>query len=644
MPHEDRRPEDRRPEDGAPHEESGGSDPAAGAERAAGIDPAADVDPAVIGELDFLLHPAKRFIASQQAGIGGRVTPDAASALPAGVVRELGLWTHRGPLLDLAVLSALTFRYRLSLMDDVTWMRAVLKEEWVREDPELPDLLDLRPGMVWVSRQRVAKDLRARWRFADPDGAVFGRAASPHHRPWTRFFENVRNAFARLEEAGHVRRLHDVQLHGKRKGSMGSVFTLDGTPVGDRLSDRVGDHAGALYDLAAPRALLLHPGGPDAALEALLAETGDDGGGEPVPAVDLVGAAVVAFAAHRDHGGASSPSALREASPLVAVGPYDRSEVRRALAGGSREAQFRRWTNRQAKHGPGDDQGPYAERHVSVGAWRKGRAIQGRDEEPCTAPWLVLDFDRGGDVEEACESAQRAVVELLRLGVRPGDLVCAYTGGRGFHVHLPTGAFGSPLFRDAGAAKAVLRTLTLALVDEHVDGAVLSPLHLARAVGSGYHAPAEGTTEAAAAVLPPAGFKQRIPTERFVSMTVAEAVAAGGTYEPSTLPDPRGARPVGALVLEAVVATRPEPAYAVTGAVAGRRGKTDAVRAVEGGVGRGERNAAAFVMATYLLDNEGMDVYEAHAALEAWNLKNRPPLGPSELARVLTNAEERVFG
>lgn len=588
----------------------------------------APVDPRVVGPLDLRIREAPTFIERQQAGRGGRPTEDAVTALPAGVVRELGLWTHKGPLLDVAVLSAMAYRYRLSRMPDTTWMRSVLEEEWVREDAELAATLDLQPGEVWVSRERVARDLRQRWAFADPRGDAFGLSTGSSSGSWKRFFENVRNAFRRLEDAGHIRRLRDVQRTGKQNATMGSVFTLDGTPVGER-ADR-------LYDLPAPRALVLHPEGPDAALAALLDGARDD---DPVPAVDLVGAAMVGFAAHRRAGGAASVAALRAASPVVAAKEYNYSEVRSSLAGGQRVVQTDRWTRKQARLGPGDDQGPYAERHVSVGAWRKLHAGKGRDGRPCMAPWLVLDFDRGDDVEESLEAAQRAVRELLHLGVEPGALVCAYTGGRGFHVHVPTGAFGSPVFRNAGDGRAVLKAIVLALVDEHVDAAPLSPVHLVRAVGSGYYEPPEGMFEAEARVLPPTRFKQAIPTERFLTMTVAEAVAAGETFEATALPDPRGTRPVATFMSELAQAACPPLRYVA----AQSSGKTYAVRAVEEGVPEGERNQAAFVMATYYFDQMAMTDREAWKALCDWNRKNRPPLDRGELARVLVNAEKTVY-
>lgn len=580
-----------------------------------------------------MFSAGRTFIETQREGLGGRPTPDAASALPASVVREIGLWTHRSPRIDLAVLSALAYRYRLSRMDDTTWMREILKKTSVQSDPDLPELLDLQPGMVWVSQQRVAKDLRARWRFADPTGRAFG-TTTDESREWKKFYENVRNAFNRLEKTGHIRRLRDVQLHGKIPASMGSVFTLDGTPTGE-MADK-------LYNVPAPRALLLHPRGADVALNALLDGAGDD---EAVPVVDLVGAALVAFAEHRGRGGKATPEALREASPLVAAGAFDYSEVRRAVAGDHKWAQFRRWTSRQAKKRRVSDEGPYAERHVSVGAWRKGVTGDDREYEPCAVPWLVLDFDQKSkrgerDIEATFEAAQRVVKELVWMGVRPDDMLCAYTGGDGFHVHVPTGAFGTPLFRDASAAKAWLKTLVSELVDEELDPAVLSPLHLIRAVGSGYHAPPEGMPWAAAAVLPPARFKQRIPTERFLSMTVVEAVHAGETFTPTKLDDPRGVAPVVMLAQEAAVCAAPRFKYVPTG----RGGKTDAVGEVEGGVEEGIRNWAAFVMATHYLDKEGMEAGQAHDALERWNLQNRPPLGISELARVMANAEEQVFG
>ena len=431
----------------------------------------------------------------------------------------------------------------------------------------------------------------------------------------------------RIIKRAYLRRLRTVQFEKQKPASMGSVFTMTGVP---RPIDPT-----ALRDLPAPASLQMHPGGPDAALAGLLDGAADD---DQIEVVDLVGAALVLSDAFRQTpGGSASVKAYRaHADPLLGVRPYRAIESKRRLTGQVRPAVFPTWPRRQARHGPGDDVGADAERHVSVGVWRVDgdRPQERRPDERWVAPWVVLDFDRGEDREAALEAAQRAVRDLVRLGVRPDDLLCCPTGGRGVHVHIPCGALGTPLYRDAGAARSAMRRFVQATIDEEVDEAVLSPVHLVRAIGSGYYVAPAPSAPSSHAVAAPSSFKVRVPTQKFLEMRVYEMVARSETSEPSALPDPRRARPVPALAAEAVRASyRPERSAPSRG-----KGKTDAVREVEGGVGAGQRNAAAFVMAAFLLDQLALPEKEALGALLAWNLKNDPPLGEEELGGVLSKA------
>lgn len=563
------------------------------------------------------------FVLKQREGVGGVARPDACSALPAAVVRSIGLWTHKGPLLDLAVLSALLFRYRVSLYGDSTWSEKVLEQAWVQEDPKLPELLRLQPGEFWISRQRVALDLRRRWRFADPNQIAFGDGVMPQKGVWKQFFENVRNAFKRLEAQGHVIRLRDVQKSKKAQATMGSIFTLDGTPTGL--------FASSMPDLAAPGALLMHREAVDQALAIRLREAADDA---PVAAVDLVGAACVAFAAHEAAGGRASVKAFQEASPALAVESYRWSETTYEITSPRRSADFLGWSARQARGRPHDGSLHHGERHLLVGAWAVRHLASHAEQRanlPCIVPWVVLDFDRG-DIDDAFDAAKRVVRELLRLGVQPQDIICAPTGGRGIHVHVPCGAFGTPLFRDSDSAKQVLGRIVEELVDEHVDTGVLGPTHLIRAVGSGYHR----ATSKRADTTP--RFKQRVETTAFLTMSLPEIEAQTRRFVSTKLPDPRSVKPVDALI---ALASWHAVQRRIT-TTAPRSKKTASVAAVEAGVGAGERNRAAFLMATYYLDQLGMSDEEAEEALAAWNRLNHPPLGKREWTRVLRSAVRHI--
>ena len=64
---------------------------------------------------------------------------------------------------------------------------------------------------------------------------------------------------------------------------------------------------------------------------------------------------------------------------------------------------------------------------------------------PCGASWLWFDLDRdeaSGGIEAALADARTLCVQLAnRFGVMDDELLCFYSGSKGFHVGLPTGGF-----------------------------------------------------------------------------------------------------------------------------------------------------------------------------------------------------------
>lgn len=56
----------------------------------------------------------------------------------------------------------------------------------------------------------------------------------------------------------------------------------------------------------------------------------------------------------------------------------------------------------------------------------------------CWSAWAWLDIDREGDPQAALGDAKAAAFALCdRLGFDEGDLLCAFSGGKGFHVGFP---------------------------------------------------------------------------------------------------------------------------------------------------------------------------------------------------------------
>ena len=78
---------------------------------------------------------------------------------------------------------------------------------------------------------------------------------------------------------------------------------------------------------------------------------------------------------------------------------------------------------------------------------------------PHYSPMLTFDIDRldeagKGDVVAARKGAVALVVELLGMGVAPGDILVFFSGSKGFHIHIPSMLAGAcPAVDFAATAK-----------------------------------------------------------------------------------------------------------------------------------------------------------------------------------------------
>ena len=126
---------------------------------------------------------------------------------------------------------------------------------------------------------------------------------------------------------------------------------------------------------------------------------------------------------------------------------------------------------------------------ISVGRWRQ-REIHRRDSDSAvTVPWIVADIDGPG--RYASDQHARTLCTLLReRGVGLSEVVVSYTGGKGFHVRIPHGLFGCPVYQNAKAAQHLLRRFFDRLCDGHpalreaIDDAVCRPQQAIRMIGS----------------------------------------------------------------------------------------------------------------------------------------------------------------
>lgn len=263
-----------------------------------------------------------------------------------------------------------------------------------------------------------------------------------------------------------------------------------------------------------------------------------------------------------------------------------------------------------------------------------------------TMPWIVIDLD-GKSTAENFWAARLIVQQLVEaFDVDANSVVVSYTGGKGFHVRIPAGAIGNPIYRGQRVARDVVRRFVSLILEpvmlpdsdakvlEFVDGGLLNPTAQVSVVGS----------------------QHRKTGRRVVGLTGAEFVrlrnpraaafhieAVADTPSPFELPNPTSVRLAPRLFAafkEAIAQIEDEQQQ---GSTYESRGIIDAIR---DGVTEGEsvaegidgRNDAANRFALYLLTNDGRSEREGWSELQEWNERNDPPLPVRELRQAFESA------
>lgn len=287
------------------------------------------------------------------------------------------------------------------------------------------------------------------------------------------------------------------------------------------------------------------------------------------------------------------------------------------------------WQRRQAR--PSTVEGGVNSRHVTTGAYKESRATsEDRAHLPCTIPFIVVEID-GETVALCLEYARRIVRWLASIDV-PLDLVTVtYTGNTSFHIRLPAGLFGQPIFRSTRkAAKTIQRFYELvegAVEDRDgawIDGALSSPLHHIRAVGSVH----EGLYSRSDKVRHCVGFT----APEILDYSLGAIRQYSVHYDGYTLPDPSNApRHDGLVELLLEAHQRDEQTVEVRGerenrGIMGRILETGVEEGEEFGPGLVGRNLAARLVSLHLLQS-GLSHQDAWLKVQDWNEKNGPPIG-----------------
>jgi len=104
---------------------------------------------------------------------------------------------------------------------------------------------------------------------------------------------------------------------------------------------------------------------------------------------------------------------------------------------------------------------------------------------PCAAPWLWFDVDRepdAGGLESALADTRRLCSKLPELyGISEAGLLVFLSGGKGFHVGLPTGGLGVPAGPNVNRTAAAFVEATAARCEVRVDLTIFDRVRAFRA-------------------------------------------------------------------------------------------------------------------------------------------------------------------
>lgn len=410
---------------------------------------------------------------------------------------------------------------------------------------------------------------------------TFSREENTEHE---RFYQLVYSRIRKLEDLGFIRRVRTVgdETHN---GRLGTVWSFEGTELqGFSGTNGTEDRQGSEY------------------AEWRIEQ------GKTFNPFDLIGEDCEAVAKEKY--------------------TYVQTEAATSLDQGRFDVEYFSWTESVAKTGVKGD------RYVRMGT-------QSESEDGWMLPWIRWDID-GEDPFDSYEIARRIEEQLEIEGVDTSEVLVAFTGGRGFHVMIPSGMLGNPVFETRREAEKTLRQLTLRTIDEEVDHALFNPYHLARCIGSQH--PSTGL------------YMQAMPLSELQRTPMIELMSSAREFTSFDLPDPREADPDWTLVsrlqhaknggfwmppMDEVGGWDPENASI----------KDEILDRIDEGVSESEawgtdlnidyigRNRAAFEMSRHLL-LEGIDQPLRH--LQEWNRQNDPALSENELKRTFSSAQRYV--
>ena len=182
------------------------------------------------------------------------------------------------------------------------------------------------------------------------------------------------------------------------------------------------------------------------------------------------------------------------------------------------------WAQAFARDGSRPHEGDRGERHMSIGSFREEAQEKGvYDDTPCAVPWIVFEPEKG-DLVDRFEATRRVLEALDVEGADLSEIVVSYSGNESFHVRIPTGMIGNPVFESVETARTVLRRFARETVDEELDANLFDPKHLIRCIGSVHEETGRHVS----------GFHG----DTFLQLSLEEAIQASRDHYPFALRDP----------------------------------------------------------------------------------------------------------
>jgi len=296
-----------------------------------------------------------------------------------------------------------------------------------------------------------------------------------------------------------------------------------------------------------------------------------------------------------------------------------------------------KWAQAFARDGSRPHAGDRGERHMSVGAYRDSDlGKMGPDAEtPCTVPWVVLEAE-AGDITDRHEATRRILEALDAEGADLSEVVVSYSGNKSFHVRIPTGMVGRPVFEGAETAETVVRRFAQDVVDEELDANLFDPRHLIRCIGSVH----EETGRHVSAV----------HADTFLQLSLDEMLSMSQRHTPFALRDPfRVERTALAERMQEASSTLTDfwiPEYEECPTMSDSSGGVvqRAMQGVEEGSQWHEkhqgRNKATFIAACYLIEQHGEQ--RAWQKTQAVNDRHSPSLPRKEVKTCFESAKRTV--